>query len=200
MTLSHLYKAKSFDLRGLHGTSDITLTMHFKLYEGYVQNVNLLRQMISSEKEPASTDTLQRLNYEYGGMKLHEYYFENLKCGDKESQPGPLFTEKVHTNFTSYQAWQADFTNAITARGVGWAVCCTNPTDGKLSNHRISLHDLNSLANLQIILVVDIWEHAFIFDYQPSEREQYIKDFFANVNWTTVETRLQLKKAGDLYE
>jgi superoxide dismutase, Fe-Mn family len=83
------YKAKQFNLSGLNGISDQTLEMHFKLYEGYVTNTNVLTEKISAvlqdgkvdhEEMPAYSELTRRLGFEYNGMVLHEYYFGNMKA------------------------------------------------------------------------------------------------------------------------
>lgn len=200
MISSSPYTVKIFDLHSLHGISNKTMEMHLKLYEGYVNEANLLDAQVAEflkgggvapEKMPAYAEVICRLGYECHGMKLHEYYFQNLKNSDgEESTPGPLFMEKVKPSFGSYEAWQTDFINTGKVRGVGWAICCADPADGRLSNHWIFLHDMESILSLQPVLVMDVWEHAFLLDYKPSERDKYIKDFFANIDWTEVEARL----------
>src|SRR6476659_4188478 len=88
MGLNTVYKAKSFDLSGLTGISDETLAMHFKLYEGYVTNTNLLNQQIAemisggqldATKTAAFSEIRRLYGFEYNGMVLHEYYFGNMK-------------------------------------------------------------------------------------------------------------------------
>ena len=85
---SSSYKAREFNLSGLNGISDETLEMHFKLYEGYVKETNKLTEGITKfikdgnvdqEEMPAYSELTRRLGFEYNGMVLHEYYFDNLK-------------------------------------------------------------------------------------------------------------------------
>ena len=75
-------------------------------------------------------------------------------------------------------------------RGVGWAICYQDPTGDRLSNHWVTLHEVGNIAGFKPILVMDVWEHAFLLDYKPSERAEYIDAFFTNINWKTVEQRL----------
>jgi len=95
----------------------------------------------------------------------------------------------VEESFGSYEVWKANFVGVGKMRGVGWAICYQNPANGRISNHWITLHEHGNIAGFIPILVMDVWEHAFILDYQPSERGQYIEAFFANVNWTIVNER-----------
>jgi Fe-Mn family superoxide dismutase len=197
------YKAKQFNLSGLNGISDQTLEMHFKLYEGYVTNTNVLNEKITDflkdgkvdhEEMPAYSELTRRLGFEYNGMVLHEYYFGNLKAqAAGEPDRASSFFKAAESSFSSYDIWKADFVSIGKMRGVGWAICYEDPTNGRLSNHWITLHEIGNVAGFNPVLVMDVWEHAFLLDYKPAERPKYIEAFFSNINWDTVEERL---KAG----
>jgi Fe-Mn family superoxide dismutase len=141
---------------------------------------------------PAYSELNRRLGFEYNGMVLHEYYFENLKRGgtgdpDRTSQ----FFKTAASSFSSYDIWKADFVGIGKMRGVGWAICYENPSNGLLSNHWITLHETGNVAGFNPILVMDVWEHAFLLDYKPAERGKYIEAFFSNIDWSIVEKRLR---------
>lgn len=197
------YKPRQFDLSGLKGISDKTLEMHFKLYEGYVKETNNLSTRIAEfikdanvdqEEMPAYSELTRRLGFEYNGMVLHEYYFENLKKGGGTGDPEPKskFVEAAEATFGSYDIWKADFVGIGKMRGVGWAICYENPANGRLSNHWITLHETGNVAGFSPILVMDVWEHAYLLDYKPAERPKYIEAFFTNIDWTTVGKRIQV--------
>ncbi len=76
-------------------------------------------------------------------------------------------------------------------RGVGWAICYENPVNGHLSNHWISLHETGNVAGFNPVLVMDVWEHAYLLDFK-TERPKYITAFFSNINWSMVESRLKV--------
>lgn len=195
------YKARNFNLSGLKGISDETLEMHFKLYEGYVKETNNLTEKITEfisdgkvdqEEMPAYSELTRRLGFEYNGMVLHEYYFENLKKGGGTGDPELTtdFAKAAELTFGSYDIWKADFVGIGKMRGVGWAICYQNPANGRLSNHWITLHETGNVAGFSPILVMDVWEHAYLLDYKPAERPKYIEAFFSNIDWSTVEGRL----------
>ncbi len=195
------YKARQFDLTGLQGISDKTLEMHFKLYEGYVKETNNLTERISEfikdakvdqEEMPAYSELTRRLGFEYNGMVLHEYYFENLKKGGGTGDPtrSSKFLAAAEASFGSYEIWKADFVGIGKMRGVGWAICYENPANGRLSNHWITLHETGNVAGFKPILVMDVWEHAYLLDYKPAERPKYIEAFFSNIDWRAVAGRL----------
>jgi Fe-Mn family superoxide dismutase len=195
------YKARQFNLSGLKGISDKTLEMHFKLYEGYVKGVNDLNAKIAEvladgkvdpEEFPAYSELNRRLGFEYNGMVLHEYYFENLKRGGPGT-PEKAFTTAAENSFGSFDTWKHDFAGVGKMRGVGWAICYQDPHTGALSNHWITLHEVGNVTGFTPILVMDVWEHAFILDFAPADRPKYIDAFFANVNWEAVQTRLNKK-------
>lgn len=192
------YKPKTFDLSNLTGISDKTLEMHFKLYEGYVTNTNTLTEKIADiladgkvdqEEMPAYSELTRRLGFEYNGMVLHEYYFGNLKRGGGDDPPKGRFRDAVERSFPSYDIWKADFVSVGKMRGVGWAICYLDPSTGFVSNHWITLHETGNVAGYVPLVVMDVWEHAFLLDYKPSDRPKYIEAFMNNVDWNVVEQR-----------
>jgi Fe-Mn family superoxide dismutase len=201
MSYNQSYQTKSFNLNGLSGISDRTLEMHFKLYEGYVKETNRLTEKIAEflkdgrvdqEDMPAYSELKRRLGFEYNGMVLHEYYFGNLKKqGGGDPARASAFGQAVEASFGPYALWKADFIGIGKMRGVGWAICYQDPASGRLSNHWITLHEVGNVAGFHPVLVMDVWEHAFLLDYKPAERPKYIEAFFANIDWNAVEGRLQ---------
>lgn len=201
MVTDMVYKPKQFGLSELNGISDRTLDLHLKLYEGYVQETNRLTERIGEflkdgrvdhEEMPAFSELTRRLGFEYNGMVLHEYYFDNLmRDGSGDPDRTSSFLKATEASFGSYAIWKADFTATARMRGVGWAICYQNPMNGRLSNHWVSLHEVGNVAGFTPVLVVDVWEHAFLLDYKPSERAKYIEAFFSNIDWQRVESRLQ---------
>src|SRR3981081_3006397 len=148
------YKARQFNLSNLKGISDETLEMHFKLYEGYVKETNKLNEKIAEFVKDAKVDQdefaeyselTRRLGFEYNGMVLHEYYFENMKKdGSGDPARDSDFYQAPVDSFGSYEVWKADFMSIGKMRGVGWAICYQNPTNGAVSNHWISLHEVGN--------------------------------------------------------
>jgi len=201
MASTGIYKARQFNLSGLNGISDETLEMHFKLYEGYVKETNNLSEKINEfisdgkvdqDELPAYSELTRRLGFEYNGMVLHEYYFDNLQSGGGtgDATKSSQFVTAAEAAFGTYEIWKADFVGIGKMRGVGWAICYQNPSNARLSNHWITLHETGNVAGFVPILVMDVWEHAYLLDYKPAERPKYIEAFFSNINWNTVEGRL----------
>jgi Fe-Mn family superoxide dismutase len=196
-----VYKPQQFNLSGLKGISDQTLEMHFKLYEGYVNATNDLHARIAAilsdgqvdkEEMPAYSELTRRLGFEYNGMVLHEYYFGNMKKGGGgDAARGSQFRSAVEKTFPSYEIWRTDFVSVGKMRGVGWAICYLDPKAGLVSNHWIELHETGNIAGFVPLLVMDVWEHAFLLDYKPADRPKYIDAFLSNVDWNAVENRCQ---------
>jgi Fe-Mn family superoxide dismutase len=204
MIPTRTYETKSFELSGLKGISDKTLEMHFKLYDGYVKETNRLNEKIAEmlkdgkvdqEEMPAYSELTRRLGFEYNGMVLHEYYFGNLRPkAEPEPEKSSRFRKAAADSFGGFDVWKADFVGVGKMRGVGWAICYEDAENGRLSNHWVTLHEVGNVAGFQPILVMDVWEHAFLLDYKPAERPKYIEAFFANVCWKTIEERLRAVK------
>lgn len=194
------YSPKKFPLSGLNGISDKTLAMHFKLYEGYVQETNRLNEQlqifvekreVDHERIPAYSEMKRRLGFEYNGMVLHEYYFENLKKGaDINPEENSAFYRLASESFNGFEVWKEDFVGVGKMRGVGWAICYQDPVSKRLSNHWVTLHETGNIAGYKPILVMDVWEHAFLLDYKPAERGKYIESFFSNIDWQQLDKRL----------
>ena len=189
------YTAKDYNrLLGMEGFSDTLLKNHFTLYQGYVTNTNKLIEtlgQITREGKTASPEFAElkrRFGWEFNGMRLHEYYFENLGGkGDLEKE-GKLF-KKISEDFGSYEAWKKEFKGTGTMRGIGWAILYQDNLTRKLFNFWINEHDGGHPAGCAPILILDIFEHAFMIDY-GLKRIDYIEAFFKNINWKTVEKRM----------
>ncbi len=194
------YVPKEFALSNLEGISDSTLEMHLGLYEGYVKATNKLNQQIheilkdgkvEQEEMPAYSELTRRLGFEYNGMVLHEWYFGNLTSQKSKQPTGQVALEKAFKDsFGSFSTWKRDFASIGQMRGVGWVICNLNPENGRLSNHWVSLHEFGNIAGFRPILVMDVWEHAYLLDFQPSDRGSYIEAFLAQVNWKVVAQRM----------
>jgi Fe-Mn family superoxide dismutase len=163
---------------GLKNISDAQIEDHWKLYVGYVKQVNSL----------LSSGQRHRYGFEYNGMVLHEYYFENLIANGKKLSDGPL-KKAIIERWGSFENWQKDFIETGKSRGIGWAILYLEPTTKKLTNHFITEHQNGHIAGYKPILVMDVWEHAYMVDHKAGGRGDYINSFLQNVNWEIVEKR-----------
>lgn len=199
------YTPKKWNLSGLTGISDKTLEIHFGLYEGYVKNTNLLNEQIAeivragnaAGTNPHFAELTRRLGFEYNGMRLHEYYFDNLTTSGNGAPTSGKLHEALGASFGNFETWKKEFAAVAGLRGVGWAIAYQDPWTGRISNHWVTLHEDGNVAGFKPILVLDVWEHAFLLDYKPAERAKYIEAFFANVDWKAAEARLVTPIAGN---
>jgi Fe-Mn family superoxide dismutase len=196
--LQKSYTSQKWNLAGLKGISDNTLEVHFGLYEGYVKNTNLLNEQLDAlahEGKAVATnlpfaELSRHLGFEYNGMVLHEYYFDNMTSSGNDAPASGKLYDIATECFGDFETWKKDFAAVGGMRGVGWAIAYQDPKSGRLSNHWISLHEDGHIAGFEPILVMDVWEHAFMSDYKPAERSKYIEAFFSNVDWSVAESRL----------
>jgi Fe-Mn family superoxide dismutase len=189
------YIAKDYSkLLGMDGFSDTLLKNHFTLYQGYVTNTNkvieILGQMGKEGKigTPEFAELKRRLGWEFNGMRLHEYYFENLGGKGGLEKAGKL-SKRISEDFGSYEAWEKEFRAVGGMRGIGWTILYEDPFTGRLINFWINEHDGGHPAGCSPILILDVFEHAFMIDY-GLKKADYVEAFFKNINWKTVEERI----------
>jgi Fe-Mn family superoxide dismutase len=191
------YEAKKFDhLLGTNGFSDELLKNHFTLYEGYVTNTNKISEALAELVKKDETDTPQyaelkrRLGWEFNGMRLHEYYFGNMVEGGSAIGQSSPFTKKITEDFGSYESWEKDFQAIGEMRGIGWAILYYDTMGNRLINTWIDEHDTGHLSGAAPLLIMDVFEHAFMLDYGV-KRDGYIEAFFNAIDWKIVTERFQ---------
>lgn len=189
------YEAKDYgSLIGMEGFSDTLLNNHFTLYQGYVTNTNKVLDNLTKMLDEGQTGTPEfaelkrRLGWELDGMRLHEYYFENLGGNGEIDKDGKL-VKRLAEDFGSYEQWEKDFRAVGAMRGIGWAILYQDRATGRLINFWINEHDMGHPAGCMPVLVMDVFEHAFMIDY-GLKRPDYINAFFKNINWQAAEERL----------
>ena len=189
------FNAKDYSkLIGMEGFSETLLKNHFTLYQGYVANTNKLLDTLDQMLKEGQTATPEyaelkrRLGWEFNGMRLHEYYFENLGGKGGIQKAGKL-ASRLESSFGSLEAWEKDFRATGAMRGIGWVVLYEDTLSGRLINFWINEHDVSHPAGGNPLLVMDVFEHAFMLDY-GLKRADYIEAFFKNIDWTAAETRL----------
>lgn len=190
------YTAKDYSaLVGMEGFSETLIKNHFTLYQGYVTNTNkvadILGQMLKEGKTgiPEYAELKRRFGWEFNGMRLHEYYFENLGGKAGPGRDGKLM-KQLQADFGSYEDWEKDFKATGTMRGIGWVVLYADPSNGKLFNFWVNEHDVSHPAGCNPILIMDVFEHAYMIDY-GLKRADYIEAFFKNIDWAAAEARLK---------
>ncbi|HBC70818.1 TPA: superoxide dismutase [Candidatus Campbellbacteria bacterium] len=186
-----MYEAKNFErLLGTEGFSDVILRNHFTLYEGYVSNINKISDLLKSIElgTPAYNELKRRFGWEWSGMRLHELYFGNMVIGGGTIDNKSQFVKRIVEDFGSFEKWEKDFKATGAMRGIGWVVLAQDLENGQLFNTWVNEHDGGHLAGAKIILVMDVFEHAFVLDY-GIKRADYISSFWNIIDWNVVEDR-----------
>ncbi len=195
-----IYTAKKFDLPALQGLSPKQIEAHLALYEGYVKHVNLIMETLkgyaaygdkaSEGDRLAMAELRRRLAFEFDGMRMHEYYFEQFEGGAQGAADGALM-KAVTEKYGDWDAYIAHLKTVAGTRGIGWVVTYADPRVQSVHTSFVGDHELGQLAGLPILLAVDLWEHAYLLDYLPKEKMTYVDAFLANVNWAVVDRRAQ---------
>ena len=189
------YTIKTFNLPTLEGISEKQIKVHLGLYEGYVKSTNLIMEKIQAQKAADAesnayviAELRRRFGFEFDGMRMHEYYFEQLEGAttamNQNSSLASATTEKY-----GEQGLVAHIKEVAGSRGIGWVIVYADPRAGTLHTVFVNDHEVGQLAGLPVILALDLWEHAYMVDYVPAEKKNYIDAFFANLNWSVVEKR-----------
>lgn len=191
-----MYSPKNYDaLLGTAGFSDQLLKNHFTLYQGYVTNTNKLSDALSALMKdgkggtPEFAEMKRRFGWEFDGMRLHEYYFDNLVKGGHKCDPKCDLLKKMNKDFGSFENWEKDFRATGAMRGIGWVVLYLDKEADRLFNVWINEHDTGHFAGCTPLLVMDVFEHAFMLDY-GLKRADYIEAFMKAVDWKKVEKRV----------
>lgn len=185
------YEVKNYDhLLGLPGFSDTLLKNHFALYQGYVVNVNKFDEKIGTIEvgSPEYAELKRRFGWEWNGMRLHELYFGNMQQDAKSLEKESELYKKIMEKFGSYENWEKDFRATGAMRGIGWVILAYDKKEKILFNLWINEHDAGHLAGAEPLLVMDVFEHAFMIDY-GLKRADYISVFWKAIDWGAVSER-----------
>ncbi len=189
------YEIKNFEVEKLEGISEKQIEEHLKLYAGYVNHTNLIREKIkelSKDKENNNyiiSELRRRFGFEFNGMRMHEYYFEQFEGGAKELNQESKLAQSLVEKYGSVELAIDHLKEVGMSRGIGWAVLYFDPVAQTPHTVFVADHEIGQLAGLPILLVIDMWEHAFMVDYVPGEKGKYIDSFLKNLNWEVVERR-----------
>jgi Fe-Mn family superoxide dismutase len=189
------YTARTFDLPELKGLSKKQIEVHLALYQGYVKNTNLLMSTIAAYEKTddeggkfAIAEMRRRLGFEFDGMRMHEYYFEQFE-GEKGGDPKSALALAAAEKYGNGENFISHIKEVAGTRGIGWTVVYYDPRGKTVHTAWVDDHQLGQLAGLPIILALDMWEHAYMVDYVPADKKSYVEAFLDNVNWTVIEGR-----------
>ncbi len=184
---------RKFNIKDLKGISVKNIEEHLKLYAGYVKNSNLILEKIAELSKDETTNAFilgelqRRFGFEFCGMRNHEYYFNSLENGAENLSEDSELKKAIEKDFNSFDSWLTRFKAVAMTRGPGWAILYYDKKTNQLLNAWVDEHQLGQLASLSPILCLDMWEHAFVYDYPTSEKKKYVEAFFENLNWEIIE-------------
>lgn len=186
------FEEKKFNIPTLQGISTKTIEEHLKLYAGYVKHLNLIHEIVENPTNPeyARREAYRRQAFEFGGMRNHEVYFAHFEGGPKPIDANSTLAKKITEWCGSVDSFLKIFKDLATTRGVGWAILGYDKTSDALIQYWVDEQHLGHLPGVAPILALDLWEHSYVADFQPSGKKDYVEAFFANLNWQTAETNL----------
>ncbi|OGG61530.1 hypothetical protein A3C87_02670 [Candidatus Kaiserbacteria bacterium RIFCSPHIGHO2_02_FULL_49_34] len=191
------YSSKIFTLPTLTGISEEQVAVHLKLYEGYVTHTNKIATILAASRDGSApldayveAELRRRFAFEFCGMRLHEYYFEQFEHGATPLADSSRAAQLATAKYDSVDGFIAHIKAVAATRGIGWVVVTHDPVLDTLHTTFVADHELGNLAGLDIILALDLWEHAYMVDRVPAQKMEYVDAFFANLNWDVVAKRL----------
>lgn len=192
-----MYRAKTFEhLKGLRDFSDRLLKNHLMLYRGYVKNTNHLATLLLNMVKLGKTGSMEyaemkrRFGWEFNGMRLHELYFENFTERPMPLRRDSSLYEKIWLDFAQYSTWERGFMGVGGMRGIGWVVLTYDPVTGHLFNIWVDEHDAGFLVGSAPLLVMDVFEHAYLQDFGMN-RTTYVQAFMKAIDWSVVQRRFE---------
>lgn len=169
---------------------------HDKHHAAYVTGANaIFEKLDNSRKSGADLDiksTLKELSFHAGGHILHTLFWKNLTpSGKADKGPGGVLEDNLEKEFGSFARFRKEFTAAaVSTEGSGWAALARCGMTGRLLIMQIEKHNVNVYPHIRIIMVLDVWEHAYYLDYK-NERPKFVDAFWNIVNWDEVNLRLE---------
>ncbi|MES2930552.1 MAG: Fe-Mn family superoxide dismutase [Patescibacteria group bacterium] len=204
--MNDTFTPKTFSLPELKGISAKNIEEHLKLYKGYVTNANLILNKISelskdSEALPAQAgnayvlgELQRRFSFEFDGMRNHEYYFSSFEGGPHNLATESALKSGIEKEWGSLDAFMMRFKAIALTRGIGWAMLYYDAQSGHLLTQWVEEQHLGHLTGLSPVLALDMWEHAYVYDYPTSEKKKYVEAFFENLNWEVIEENFENSK------
>ena len=169
---------------------------HDRHHAAYVNAANAIFERLDSARTSGGDvdikQTQKELSFQAGGHILHTLFWKNLAPpGKAGGKPGGILADSLEKEFGSFERFRKEFTAAaVSTEGSGWAALARCGMTGRLLIMQIEKHNVNVFPHLRIILVLDVWEHAYYLDYK-NERPRFVDAFWNIVNWDEVNQRLE---------
>jgi Fe-Mn family superoxide dismutase len=187
------FQELKFNIGELKGISAKNVEEHLKLYAGYVKSINGIFEKVGElmsdpEKNAYQVgELMRRVGFEFNGMRNHEYYFKSLEGGTRPLPENSELKKAMEKQAGSKDAWLGGFKHLAMTRGVGWAIIYWDKKSNQLIPAWVDEQHVGQLNGLSYVLGIDMWEHAYVYDYPTSEKKKYVEAFFENLNWEVIE-------------
>lgn len=190
-----MYKEKNFEIPELKGISTKNIEEHKKLYAGYIKNANTVLEKIEIYKGDETkvyelAELYRQFSFEFNGIRNHEVYFK-LLTGSKDIDTNSKLYKAIVEKFNSFENFKSNLIELALTRGIGWAMLSIDNESKDLILHWLDEQHLGQLQNTKVIVALDMWEHSYVADYQPSGKKQYVLDFLENINWDVASDRFE---------
>lgn len=168
---------------------------HDKHHAAYVNGANAaLEKLEKSRKGEMEIDVkavLRDLTFNANGHILHSIFWSNMQNPAESNKPGGKIADLINKDFVSFDSFKKEFgTAAKTLEGSGWAILGYEPETKQLMVMQVEKHNLSHVANMKILLALDVWEHSFYLQYL-NDKTKYVDNWFSIVNWDDVDKRLK---------
>lgn len=186
------YTAMTFDIPELVGISKTNIEEHLKLYAGYVKHANLIQEKLGAlpaDETYIRSELQRRFSFEFCGMRNHELYFHSLTGGASSIPSGSKLENSIVRDFGSMENFWNRLNETAMTRGIGWAMLSYDVMVGKLVLSWVDEQHLGQLMNVFPVYAIDMWEHSYVADYQPSGKKKYIEDYIKNTNFELIAKR-----------
>lgn len=174
-------------------SKEIMMLHHTRHHLAYVTGANAAMDKLEKARAGEGMEidfkaTMRDLSFHLNGHKLHSIFWSNLRKSKKDNAPSGALLEKINEQFGSFEAFKTEFAGAAkTVEGSGWASLIV--VDGDLHIIQIQNQNLMMVADATVLLLLDVWEHAYYLDYK-NDRGKYVDSFWSIVNWDDVASRL----------
>ncbi|MEM3697052.1 MAG: superoxide dismutase [Candidatus Bathyarchaeia archaeon] len=169
---------------------------HSKHHQAYVNGANaILQKLDKARKENTEIDiksTLKELSFNIGGHLLHSLFWGNLAPPSKGGgKPSGVLGEALNEEFGSFERFKKEFSQAaVSVEGSGWAALTFCKQTSRPIIMQIEKHNANVYPMFRILMVLDVFEHAYYIDYK-NDRAKFVEAFWNIVNWEEVNKRLE---------
>jgi len=184
-------------------SKEVMVLHHQKHHQGYVNGANAalekLERFRRGEVQVDLRAVLRDLSFNLNGHVLHSLFWTNMAPpGKGGGKPGGRTADLINQFFGSFEKFKEEFSQAAkNVEGVGWTALLYEPLEKQLLVVQVEKHNLLHIANAQILLIVDVFEHAYYLQYK-NDRSTYVDNWWNVVDWDGVEKRLEKALNGQI--